>query len=142
MSEPRNNWSRVSPLVGSVMPETEREPATRANGWSRVSPLMGSVMPVVSTAATTGTAVTVDARAASVGEAERKGRAALRAANKNEVAGSLTLMGDVRLVAGLTIKLEHFAAFAGTYIIEKATHSVTSSGYVTKIDVRRVLEGY
>lgn len=93
-------------------------------------------------AAKRGVKITQQRRAASVAEARRKALAALREKNKHEYKGSVTLRGDIRLVAGITINLKNFAAFTGMYIIEKATHNVTSSGYTTTIEVRRVLEGY
>lgn len=108
----------------------------------RLTEMLNSTYTRVTAARNVGTKIQQQRRAASMAEARRKALAALRDKNKYEYKGSVTLRGDIRLVAGITINLKNFAAFTGTYIIEKATHNVTSSGYTTTIEVRRVLEGY
>ncbi|HHU7907749.1 TPA: late control D family protein, partial [Escherichia coli] len=67
---------------------------------------------------------------------------ALRLKNRYQNTGSLVLVGDTRLVAGVTINLEGFGSFSGKYLISKAVHSIGTSGYTTSIDVRRVINGY
>lgn len=82
-------------------------------------------------------------RAASLAEAERKTKAALFEANRNEVTGSLTVVGDTRLVAGATIMVDGFNRFDGKYYIKKAGHAV-SNGYVTGLELsntRTVIKG-
>ena len=65
----------------------------------------------------------------------------LRKANKHENTGSLTLVGDPRLVAGVTLTLVNFGAFDGKYIVEKARHKV-GGGYTLQIELRKCLDGY
>lgn len=65
----------------------------------------------------------------------------LRAKNKGENTGTLTVAGDVELVAGLSIELDGFGAFNGKWYIEKATHKVTK-GYTTALQIRKVIEEY
>lgn len=82
-------------------------------------------------------------RVESKAEAERFARAELHRANLKEVAGSLEMVGDTRLVAGSTVALDGFGGFDGIYFITKATHSV-GAGYTTMIDLsttRRVEPG-
>jgi len=66
----------------------------------------------------------------------------LRQKNKAEYSAEFTLVGDIRLVAGVTVELIGWGLFDGKYIIETATHSVTASGYTLQVKLRRVLEGY
>lgn len=72
-------------------------------------------------------------------EALRTAKNRLRQQNKNHGKGSLTLPGDVRLIAGVTIDVSGWRSFDGKYIVERATHALSNSGYVTNIDIRKVL---
>ena len=81
-------------------------------------------------------------RAASSDEAKRIARATLRKINLRKMTGNLTLVGDPTLVAGVVIALEGFGSFDGAFIIERATHSVGTSGYTTSVSVRRVNTKY
>lgn len=73
--------------------------------------------------------------------ARRKAKSKLRKANKQELRGELTLMGNPGLVAGMTVQLDDFGKFSGKYFVEKATHKI-SGGYDTTIEVRPTLAGY
>ena len=75
-------------------------------------------------------------------EARQLAMKRLRQKNKNEFQAEFTLVGDVRLVAGVTVEVIGWGMFDGKYIIETATHSVTASGYTLQLKLRRVLEGY
>lgn len=90
---------------------------------------------------TSGMSAKITKRAATYAEAERIAKAELRRRNKNEVKGSLTLPGDTGIISGVNLQLIGWGAYQGKYIIEKAAHSVTN-GYTTKMDLRRVLEGF
>lgn len=72
-------------------------------------------------------------------EAIRICRKRLREVNKNYGRGSMSLPGDVRLAAGITITISGWQRFDGKYIIESAAHSVSSGGYATSIEIRKVL---
>lgn len=74
--------------------------------------------------------------------AAQKAKNLLREKNKNEYKANIRLMGDVKLNAGSTIYINGFGYFDGKYYIETAVHSIDSSGYVTEIEIRKVLEGY
>jgi len=89
----------------------------------------------------TGRTLYIYQRVSSVGEAQRLAKKKLREANKNAVSVSMTLMGDVQFVAGVTVSLSGFGKFEGKYIITQATHS-QQNGYETAIELRRCLEGY
>lgn len=74
-------------------------------------------------------------------EARQLAMKRLRQKNKNEFTADFNLVGDVRLVAGSTVNVAGYGMFDGKYIIETATHNITS-GYTVGLKLRRVLEGY
>ena len=80
-------------------------------------------------------------RATSIDEAKRLTKAKLRKLNLRKVTGSLTLVGDIELLAGSVICCKGFGSIDGNFIIEKATHSV-SNGYTTVVNLRRVNSNY
>ncbi|HBV6392392.1 TPA: late control D family protein [Klebsiella aerogenes] len=79
---------------------------------------------------------------ANLDEAKRRARAALRQKNRYQMTGELTMVGDTRLVAGATIILKEFGKYSAKYLISKATHTLSNSGYIVRIELRRVLSGY
>lgn len=81
-------------------------------------------------------------RAKSIGEAKRLAKAKLRQLNLRRVTGSLTLIGDIHLLAGTVITCKGFGSFDGNFFIEQATHSVTTGGYTTSLRLRRVNNNY
>ena len=83
----------------------------------------------------TGRVLEINQKADNLGDAQKIAKKKLRQANKKEITGSLTLMGDLRFVGGSNVKISGFGRFDGKYVIEKATHSVGDS-YTTKIDLR------
>ena len=74
-------------------------------------------------------------RVESQGDAQRVAHKRLHEANRREVTGSVTLIGDVRFLAGMNVDLEDFGNFSGKYSITKATHKVDSSGYTTTLEL-------
>ena len=84
----------------------------------------------------------VNEKVSNSGEADAVAAARLRDKNKEKQKAEFTLMGDTRLIAGVTIDLIGWDAFDGKYIIEKAKHSVSGGGYTVQIRARLVLEGY
>lgn len=88
-----------------------------------------------------GRTLKVNEEVSSVAEAERLAKRKLREKNCEEVTGSITCMGNFKLLASTIIKVMGFGAFDGKYIITKASHSI-GSGYTVSLDVRRCLNGY
>jgi hypothetical protein len=88
----------------------------------------------------TGKTLKINERVGSLAEAERLARKRLRQKNKDENRFTLTMQGNINLVAGVTVMIEGWGAFDGKYFIEEATHK--GPGYTTSLDLRRVLEGY
>ncbi len=74
-------------------------------------------------------------RAESQSHAEEIARNRLNDANRKEITGSLTLMGDVRLAAGVTIELEDFGMFSGKHFVNKVTHKIDRSGYTSTLEL-------
>lgn len=81
----------------------------------------------------------VNEQVKSAAEAQRLAKNRLREKNKEAGKGSLTLSGDIRLAAGITINVAGWGKYDGKYIIESAEHAVGSGGYTTTINIRRVL---
>lgn len=89
-----------------------------------------------------GQVLEINEKVSSNAEAKIIAEKRLREKNSQEYKASFNLVGDARLVAGITVTVEGYGAFDGKYIIETASHSVSSSGYKTDITLRRVLEDY
>lgn len=81
-------------------------------------------------------------RAKSIREAKRLAQSKLRELNRRAVTGSLELIGDVTLVAGVVITVEGFGSFDGNFYVDSARHSVSGSGYRTSVLVHRCLKDY
>lgn len=81
-------------------------------------------------------------RVTSKAEAERLAKATLRKVNLRRVTGSLTVIGDLSLLAGCVIACEGFGSFDGNFIIESSSHDVGGGGYTTSLQLRRVNREY
>lgn len=80
----------------------------------------------------------ITAKVSSIAEAEVLAKKRLKMQNKYERTANFTLTGDPELCAGVTVLLEDWGFWDGKYMISKAKHSVSTSGYTTQIDLRRV----
>ena len=81
----------------------------------------------------------LNVRAENDQQAQLIANAALDRANEDQTGASLTLPGNVKLVAGLNIMLDGFGQMDGKYTITQSRHRVSrSSGYSTEIDLKRV----
>lgn len=72
-------------------------------------------------------------------EGLRVARNALRDKNKEAGRAQLTVVGDPRLMTGVTVKVLNAGRFSGTYIIDSANHQIDSSGYTTNLEIRKTL---
>ncbi len=77
-------------------------------------------------------------RCKSLSEAEKLAKNSLRDANKFEVTGSFSCMGDVRLAAGSNVQMFGFGRFDGKYVIDTATHKI-GTGYTVSVSIRRAM---
>lgn len=82
----------------------------------------------------TGRTLEINQKADNLGDAKKIAKEKLREANKKEITGNITLMGDLRFVGASNVKISGFGKFDGVYKIEKATHTVSGS-YTTKLDL-------
>ncbi|MBR0035328.1 MAG: hypothetical protein IJP54_06600, partial [Synergistaceae bacterium] len=55
--------------------------------------------------------------------------------NRKEVTGSLSMYGDVKIAAGVSITCEGFGQFSGNHFVNKVTHRVDRSGYVMSVEL-------
>lgn len=88
-----------------------------------------------------GKTLQVNEQVESVAEALNLAKKRLREKNKDEVTGSLNMLGNFVLLSGVTVNLLGFGAFDDKYLITRASHDI-GSGYTTNIDLRRCLNGY
>lgn len=72
-------------------------------------------------------------------QAVAKAKAHLKNKNKLQTEGTITLIGNQKLCAGLNIEVTGLHVLDGKYHIETAKHTIDrSSGYRTELEVRRV----
>lgn len=83
----------------------------------------------------------VNQKVSSGDEARRLAQKTARRLNKKGTTGSITVVGNLELLGGVTVNLTGFGAFSGKYFVESATHSI-DGGYTTRLEIRKVLEGY
>jgi len=76
----------------------------------------------------------ITAKVKSAGEAQALAARRLRLHNKFARIISITLPGNTALVAGVTLQLSGWGGWSGKYLVKKATHTVSASGYTTKIE--------
>lgn len=84
----------------------------------------------------------ISAKVYTADEAKQLAEKHLRLHNKFSKTASFTMPGNPELLSGITLTLEDFGSWDGKYIIQQATHTVSDGGYTTKIELRKVLEGY
>lgn len=88
-----------------------------------------------------GLTLQVNEKVETQAEAEKLAKKKLREKNEEEVKASITTAGNFALLASNTVMLKGFHSYDGKYIITRSSHDV-SGGYTTKVDLRRVLDGY
>ena len=88
-----------------------------------------------------GQTLEINEKVADEKEAKKLAQKRLREKNKKEYKADFTLVGDLDLVAGVTVTVIGWGMFDGKYIVETATHNITG-GYTVSVQLRRVLEGY
>ncbi|MEK4351341.1 late control protein [Paenibacillus sp. FSL R5-0475] len=86
-----------------------------------------------------GPILKINEQADSQAAALKLGRKRLREKNKEAGRGTLNLMGDIRMAAGLTINIKGWGRFDGKYIIVSANHAIGGSGFTTDLEIRKVL---
>lgn len=89
------------------------------------------------TKVTKGDTLKLNVRCESKQQALLKAKAALSKGGNNKIEGSIDLIGNPNLVAGLNIELKNIGNFSGKYHITEAHHTIDkSSGYATSLEVK------
>lgn len=86
-----------------------------------------------------GPVLKINEKVSSQAEALRKARNAIRDKNKDMGRSSLSVVGDIRMAAGVVVEIGGAGTFDGNYLVESASHRIGSSGYVTDLTIRPVL---
>lgn len=87
---------------------------------------------------TSGDTLHLSARSGSKATLQVKTQAALDRANLQQTGGTLTMLGNTRLVAGNMFTLDEYGRLSGKYLIESARHRLDrGGGYVTELEVKR-----
>lgn len=89
----------------------------------------------------TGQTLEVNEKVNSKAEAVRLAKKRLREKNTQEYTASLKVVGDVSLVAGITVKLKGFQQFDRKYKVTQVKHNLLD-GYTVDLSLKQVLEGY
>ena len=89
----------------------------------------------------TGQVLEINEKVRNTEEAKKLAKKRLREKNTQEFTASLKVVGDVSLVAGMTVKLKGFQKFDRKYKVTQAKHSLTG-GYTVDLSLKQVLEGY
>ena len=65
--------------------------------------------------------------------------AALDEAQQSQVAGTFSMVGNVKLVAGQVIQLKGYGKFSGKYLVKRAHHEIKkSSGHEAELEVKMI----
>lgn len=89
----------------------------------------------------TGQTLEINEKVNSKAEAIRLAKKRLREKNTQEYTASLKVVGDVSLVAGITVKLKGFQQFDKKYKVTQAKHNLLD-GYTVDLSLKQILEGY
>ena len=81
----------------------------------------------------------VNGRAENEGQAQAKAKGALKEKNKDKITGTITVPGNVKLVAGVNINLTGIGDFSGKWHVESSQHDAgKDGGYSTNANLRKV----
>ncbi|MEG0519373.1 MAG: hypothetical protein RR555_11000 [Bacteroidales bacterium] len=84
-----------------------------------------------------GGAITVWEDVSDASAARTRAKEILTSKNKSGLEISLSLPGDVRLQAGVSVKIDGFGRFDAVYFIDQAKHIISETGYTCAIILQR-----
>lgn len=88
---------------------------------------------------TTDTLKIVANKGESQAQLNHRAQAALDDAQDEQCAGSMTLFGNAKIVAGQTIELQNYGKFSGKYWVKQSRHDYSRSrGYTTEIEIKMI----
>lgn len=70
-------------------------------------------------------------------EAQKKAQDYIKDRDKTGLQFTMTVMGDIRLQAGVTVKPVGFGRFDGLYYIGEVTHTQSSGGYTSQLTLQK-----
>lgn len=95
--------------------------------------------PKAKKSATSDTLVIIPNRGESQAQADARADAALADAQEEQCAGSITLFGNAKLVAGQVVELKNHGKLSGRYLVKQARHEYTrTGGYTTELEIKMV----
>ncbi len=89
-----------------------------------------------------GKVLRINQRVTSQAEADKLAKKKLRDKNKKENQLNLTTIGRFDFLSGNVIELQGHGFFNGRWLIERARHTINSSGYEVSLECRKCLKGY
>lgn len=88
---------------------------------------------------TTDTLKIVANKGESQAQLSHRTQAALDDAQDEQCAGSITLFGNAKIVAGQMIELQNYGKFSGKYWVKQSRHDYSHShGYTTEIEIKMI----
>lgn len=70
-------------------------------------------------------------RVENAGQAQALAKSRLHYKNRKQTSGSISLVGDVRVVAGIVVEMADFGKYSGRMLVNSSTHSMSRGGYTT-----------
>jgi uncharacterized protein len=74
-------------------------------------------------------------RVESPAHAKALARSRMHFKNRKRRSGSISLIGDVRALAGVVVDMTDFGKYSGRYLIDRSTHDMSRSGYTTEAEL-------
>lgn len=74
-------------------------------------------------------------RVESEANAKALGKSRLHMKNRKRRSGSISMVGEAKLVAGVVIEMVGFGKYSGRYLVDKSTHDDSRSGYTAKAEL-------
>lgn len=74
-------------------------------------------------------------RTESPANAKALAKSRLHFKNRKSRSGSISLVGDVRVLAGVTVDMTDFGKYSGKYLIDTSTHRMSRDGYTSEAEL-------
>ncbi|NEZ43726.1 phage late control D family protein [Paenibacillus alvei] len=123
----------------SINDDTKKETGKKKKGRKKTVKKSKKVTYVPPGAPKTGPILRIKESAGSQAEALRIARNRLREQNKQANRASITVLGDIRIASSVVVVLDGLGRFSSRYIVDSVTHQIGSSGYTSRLEIRKVL---
>lgn len=126
---------KTSQIFGAAVVSTRNMKSNQVHRW-KVTPPKGK-----GTDALTDDTWKGDITVENETQAQAKAKGELKDKNKDKITGSITVEGNVKLVAGINIELAGIGEFSGKWHVVSSSHSIDNSGgYTTDASIRKIKE--